>query len=119
MNNHTYFELIAFFHRSIYDCIRQGSNIEQAKGRSFDDFWSHSSDPDILNNIIVLIESINIEFCLTGKFRKQPVEMYRELEIQVADRDLSEHLTAYEIEVFKESIEVLNGYLKTNPIQSK
>lgn len=112
MENFRYFELIAYYHRSIYDCVRIGESFDTANARSFDDFWDHSPLPSTIQNIIVLIESMNVEYALTNAFRSQPIKMYRELIEKTERIQLTDYLNNNELKVFLESIEVLNAELE-------
>ena len=112
MNDFNYFERIAFFHQCIYSQIRQGMEMKQAIGFSFEDSWLYPEDENIISNFVMLVEYINVELSLYKNFRKQAIDLYRELCDQVAKLDLTQYLTEYEIEVFNESIEVLNNDLK-------
>jgi len=123
MTNFKYFELISFYHRSIYDFLSQGESFEMANERAFDDFWDHSNQPSDLQNIIVLIESMNVEYALTKTYRSQPIKMYKELLEKIRSVELSKFMNEYEIEVFQESIEELNNqievFLKSNQNEIK
>lgn len=116
MKNVNYFEVIAFYYRGIYDLIKQGQSFKQAEAISFESFWLYPENENQINNLILLVESINVEFSLTKKFRKQAVDLYKKLNGQIAEMDLTKYLTDNELEVFNESIEVLNADLKEYPI---
>ncbi len=112
MQNFTYFELITFFYRSLFDQIRQGISVKQSIGISLDSFWDYSTQPSDLQNIIILIESINVEFSLTKNYRNQPIKMYKELLGKISTMEISKFMNENEIEVFQESIEVLNNEIE-------
>ncbi len=112
MENFTYFELISFFYRSLFDQIRQGISIDQSIGISLDSFWDYTNQPSDLQNIIVLIESMNVEFNLTKNYRSQTIKMYKELLERISSVEFSKFMNENEIEVFQESIEVLNNEIE-------
>ena len=85
--------------------------MDQAIGISVDSFWDYSPSPSSLQNIIVLIEGINVEYSITHKYRLQAIELYKDLLGKINKLDLNKLLEDYEFEVFKESIELLNNEL--------
>lgn len=117
MPEQNYFEITAFFHQNIYDEIRRGNSIDQALGRNVDDFWKSPENQHVINNLIVIIESLHIEASIHKKFRKAAVDVYLKLLAQVKEEELNQQLSKYEIEVFNESVVELNGHLKTYKIE--
>jgi len=109
--DHSYFQLVAFFHRSTFDLVGQGRDMVQALNISFDSFWSHQENPDVLNNLVLLIECAVVEYSLTKKYGKVATGLYKAHLEKLEEIDLTKCMTKYEIEVFMESIEELNKEL--------
>lgn len=83
-----------------------------ANARTLDDFWDHSNHPSNLQNLIVLIESMNVEFTLNKNYRNQTIKMYEELLGKLSSVETNKFMNENEVEVFQESIEILNNQIE-------
>ncbi len=109
MTNFKYFKLIAFYYNGIFGLIKQGTPIDQANIRGYDDFWLYPENDNYLNNLIVYLHFMNVVFALRKSFTFKQIEVYKnQLKLVNENINISDWLSSDEMEHFKESVSQLN-----------
>ena len=109
MDKLNYFQTIAFFYSGIYNQIKQNRTFDQSLYLELDDMWLYPENEYLLNNLIVNIHYLNVIYATKREFTPKQIEVYKnQLKLVQKNTNISEWLTADELEHFNETIDQLN-----------
>ena len=109
MTSYKYYELIASYYAVIFDCVKQGTNIDQSNIRSYDDLWLFPESENYLHNLVVYIQFMKVIYALRRAFTHKLIEVYKkQLQLVQENIKVSDWLSEEELEHFNETVDQLN-----------
>jgi len=116
MKKWEYYELIAQHYNAFLSIVEQGSSIEMAIHRTYEDFYFYPESENVIENFISTILCINLQISLLKKVHKAYFDFFSQQLPLIKEEILMRELKCKEIEHLKELIEEISINLKTTAI---